>query len=144
MANDIQRYCDQCHRCQAAKKPGVGVHQPPGHLATAPLEVVAMDFTKLEVSADGKCFEAEVIRGLCNLYGITKSRTSPYNPGGNGVCERSNRSLHNLSRFLSAGQKQRWPDFTQELVFCYKCYTACKDWPVAVFSAIWQGASPAS
>ncbi|KAK3781626.1 hypothetical protein RRG08_029290 [Elysia crispata] len=43
-----------CHRCQAAKKPGVGVHQPPGHLATAPLEVVAMDFTKLEVSADGK------------------------------------------------------------------------------------------
>ena len=54
MADDILRYCDQCHRCQTAKKPGVGVHQTPGHLATAPLEVVAMDFTKLEVSADGK------------------------------------------------------------------------------------------
>ena len=54
MADDILRYCDQCHRCQTAKKPGVGVHQPPGHLATTPLEVVAMDFTKLEVSADGK------------------------------------------------------------------------------------------
>ncbi|KAK3732144.1 hypothetical protein RRG08_026526 [Elysia crispata] len=55
MADGILRYCDHGHRCQTAKKPSVGVHQPPGHLlATTPLEVVAMDFTKLEVSGDGK------------------------------------------------------------------------------------------
>ncbi|KAK3755543.1 hypothetical protein RRG08_012765 [Elysia crispata] len=75
-------------------------------------------------SDQGKCFEADVIRGMCNHYGITKSQTSPY-----GVCERFNCSLHNLliaSRHhliyiftLSAEQKRRWPDFIQELVICY-------------------------
>ncbi|GFO36958.1 Pol polyprotein [Plakobranchus ocellatus] len=55
MADDVQKYCNQCHRCQIAKKPGIGVHQTQGHLlATAPLEIVAMDFTKLEPASDGR------------------------------------------------------------------------------------------
>ncbi|GFO29471.1 Pol polyprotein [Plakobranchus ocellatus] len=56
MADDVQKYCNQCHRCQIAKKPGIGigVHQTQGHLlATAPLEIVAMDFIKLEPASDG-------------------------------------------------------------------------------------------
>ena len=161
----------RCHRCQTAKKPGASIRQPPGHLlATAPLEMVAMDFTKLEYASDGredaliltdvftkwtvaittrdqsamlvvralitywishygvpqrlhsdqgKCFKAEVVQALCKHYGIRKSRTSPYNPGGNGVCERFNRSLHNLLRVLSKEQKHRWPDHLQELMFHY-------------------------
>ncbi|GFN89077.1 Pol polyprotein [Plakobranchus ocellatus] len=53
MADDVQKYCNQCHRCQIAKKPGIGVHQIQGHLlATAPLEIVAIDFTKLEPASD--------------------------------------------------------------------------------------------
>ncbi|GFN82818.1 Pol polyprotein [Plakobranchus ocellatus] len=28
MADAVQRYCNQCHRCQIARKPGIGVHQP--------------------------------------------------------------------------------------------------------------------
>ena len=45
----------RCHRCQTAKKPGASIRQPPGHLlATAPLEMVAMDFTKLEYASDGR------------------------------------------------------------------------------------------
>ncbi|GFN95391.1 Pol polyprotein [Plakobranchus ocellatus] len=171
MADDVQKYCNQCHRCQIAKKPVIGVHQTQGHLlATAPLEIVAMDFTKLEPASDGredvlvltdvftkwtmaiptrdqsamsvtrvlirewiphygvprrlhsdqgKCFEAEVIKCLCEHYGVAKSRTSPYNPGGNGICERFNRSLHNLLRVLSEQQKHRWPEFVSELIFWY-------------------------
>ena len=55
MSTDITRYVQSCIRCQCAKKPAVPLHHPPGHItATQPLEIVAMDFVKLDVAADGR------------------------------------------------------------------------------------------
>ena len=54
MASDVTDACHTCERCLIAKKPAVPVSKPHGHLiATDPLELVAMDFTKLDVAADG-------------------------------------------------------------------------------------------
>ena len=39
----------------------------------------------------GANFESKVIKKLCNLAGITKTRTAPYHPMGNGMVERSTR-----------------------------------------------------
>lgn len=52
MKESVDEACRRCQRCQVAKRPAIPVHQPKGHIiATQPLEVVAMDFIKLEPSA---------------------------------------------------------------------------------------------
>ncbi|CAC5386522.1 unnamed protein product [Mytilus coruscus] len=61
-------------------------------------------------SDQGRTFENEVIHELCDMYGVLKTE-------GNSVCERFNRTLHNLLCTLPQNRKRRWP----ELVYAYNC-----------------------
>ena len=52
MKTSVDETCRSCQRCQQAKRPMIPIYQPRGHLvATQPLEVVALDFIKLEPSS---------------------------------------------------------------------------------------------
>ncbi|MCG8626567.1 MAG: transposase family protein, partial [Proteobacteria bacterium] len=70
-------------------------------------------------SDQGKSFDNDIIKSLCKLYGVSQSLTCPYNPRGNAICERFNRTMFGLLRTLSKEQKAEWPVHLPSLVFAY-------------------------
>ena len=70
-------------------------------------------------SDNGRSFDNQVIKELCVLFGIRKSRTAAYHPQSNAFPERFNRTLHDLLRVLSDEKKKSWPKYLSEVTWCY-------------------------
>ena len=171
MAGQVKQYVKDCAHCRLAKAPGPKPRMPMQHLlAFRPLELVAMDFLKLDRGKGGyedvlvitdaytkfsqavKCpdqtaltvarvlrdswfscygipyrlhsdrgrnFESAVVSQLCQLYGVKRSRTTPYHPQGNGQTERFNQTLCGLIKSLPSEDRRKWPDMIKHLVFIY-------------------------
>ena len=67
----------------------------------------------------GANFESKVIRALCQLLGVEKSRTTPFHPMGNGSCERMNQTLISMLGTLPEHKKKDWTSYIGMLVLAY-------------------------
>ena len=65
-------------------------------------------------SDQGRNFESGVIKGICELLQVRKTRTTPYHPQSDGMIERFNKTLLNL---LSTAVSENEHDWV--------CETAC-------------------
>ena len=70
-------------------------------------------------SDKGANFESKIIKKLCKLAGITKSRTTPYHPMGNGMVERFNKTLLNMPGTLPEDKKGYWAAHVSTLTHAY-------------------------
>ena len=64
-------------------------------------------------------FESKVIRQLCKISGIKKTRTTPYHPMGNGQVERFNQTLLQMLGTLENSKKSDWKSYVPPLVHAY-------------------------
>ena len=72
--------------------------------------------TPLEIHTDqGKNFDGSVMHALCELYRITKTRTTPYHPSSNGQVERYNRLLLQMIRCYITQNSRDWDEDLQLL-----------------------------
>ncbi len=73
-------------------------------------------------SDQGANAESAVFRSVCHLLGATKTRTTPGHPQGNGLVERTNRTLINLLRSFAFGSHPH--DKDKHLPRCLMAYRA--------------------
>ena len=72
-------------------------------------------------SDQGANFESNIIKELCHLTNMEKSKTSIYHPQGNTRPERFNRTLLGMLGTLQNEQKSNWKKYVNSLVYVYNC-----------------------
>ena len=76
-------------------------------------------------SDKGGCFKSDLIKELCKIANVQKSRTTPYHPEGNAQVEKFNHTLLRMIGTLDHNQKTKWQDWVSTMTHAYNC-THCE------------------
>jgi transposase InsO family protein len=71
-------------------------------------------------SDQGASFEANLIKELCEMFGIKRSRTTPYRPNGNGFIERWNLTMQRMLRIYSERNQKDWDTDLPYVMMAYR------------------------
>ncbi|PIK52328.1 hypothetical protein BSL78_10784 [Apostichopus japonicus] len=71
----------------------------------------------------GRQFEGEVIKTLCEALGVNKTQTTPYHPQSDGLIERFNRTLKDQLGKLLLQNNGTWDDYLGHVEFAYNTST---------------------
>lgn len=75
------------------------------------------------LSDQGKNFQSELLKQVCELLDINHVRTSPYHPEGDGLTERFNRTLKAMIRTTIGEDQRDWDEQLDQLCFAYNTAT---------------------
>ena len=88
-------------------------------------QLVQEVFLKLGVPAQlhtdqGQNFESDLFKAICDLLGVEKTRTVPYNPKYDGMTERFNRTLVTMLSMFVDENKTDWDDHLPYVMAAYR------------------------
>ena len=88
-------------------------------------KIITEFFTKFGCPAQihtdqGREFQSELFRLVCEKFGIEQTRTCPYRQNSDGLVERFNRMLKQMLRIFSAENPKDWDDHLPYLLMAYR------------------------
>ena len=71
-------------------------------------------------SDQGRNFESAVFKGICDLLGVKKTRTTPLRPQSDGMVERYNRTIGNQLAMYAQDDPTKWDQHVPMLLLAYR------------------------
>jgi len=71
-------------------------------------------------SDQGRNFESSLVKKLCKIVGVNKTRTTPFHPRSDGLTERANRTIKQMLRATTSQNPQEWPSKIPSILSAYR------------------------
>ena len=72
------------------------------------------------LSDRGRNFMSKLVSALCDIFQVTKLRTSSFHPQTNGICERQNSTLAQCMRAYCHENQENWTDYLPSIMMAFR------------------------